>query len=66
MDEDLLVNEPRIDGTVIKKNKSKDLGLIKVLRVPKNAKALKINKNICRCGINSIFNWSSEWSNLDF
>ncbi len=46
MDEDLLVNEPRIDGTVIKKNKSKDLGLIKVLRVPKNAKALKINKKI--------------------
>ena len=46
MDEDLLINEPRIDGTVIKKNKSKDLGLIKVLRVPKNAKALVINKKI--------------------
>ncbi len=46
MDENLLINEPRIDGIVIKKNISKDLGLIKVLSVPRNTKALKLKNNL--------------------
>ncbi len=43
MDENVLITQPRLDGEVIKKNKNKDLGLVKVSTVPKKAKALNIN-----------------------
>ena len=44
MDERLLMNEPNYVGTVINRNKRKDLALVKVEGIPKNIKVIRFGK----------------------